>query len=98
MPQLEAIVVPEGSPQTRSCRYPTGVEGGLPKPTLQWTREGGSLSSDQTERVHVRNGSILVFDGILKSDEGNYTCTSSNLAGTVTSTLEITVASKELTR
>ncbi|XP_071834014.1 inactive tyrosine-protein kinase 7-like isoform X2 [Apostichopus japonicus] len=94
LPQLEAIVVPEGSPQTRSCRYPTGVEGGLPKPTLQWTRVGGSLSSDQTERVHVRNGSILVFDGILKSDEGNYTCTSSNLAGSVTSTLEITVATK----
>lgn len=91
---MEAIVVAEESPQTFSCGYPSG-NGGIPRPTLQWTKVGGTLSTDESERVHVKNGSVLFFSPIRESDEGIYTCTASNLAGEVTSDLEITVASEE---
>lgn len=93
LPEMEAIVVAEESPQTFSCGYPSG-NGGIPRPTLQWTKVGGTLSTDESERVHVKNGSVLFFSPIRESDEGIYTCTASNLAGEVTSDLEITVATK----
>ncbi|KAJ8046034.1 Inactive tyrosine-protein kinase 7 [Holothuria leucospilota] len=94
LPEMDPITVAEGSEQRIRCAYPAGELGGIPTPTLQWTKAGSTLSADNSQRVHVVNGSLLVFDSIEKSDEGNYTCTASNSAGEVHSYLYITVATK----
>ena len=57
----------------------------LPPPTITWTDDrnssvvahGGRFSISQTDSGNTRT-SILTFNGILKEDESNYTCTAVN--------------------
>lgn len=57
----------------------------LPPPTITWTddhtsspvRTGGRFSITQSDSGNNRT-SILTFNGILKEDESNYTCTAVN--------------------
>ena len=57
----------------------------LPPPTITWTDDrnssgvasGGRFSISQTDSGNTRT-SILTFNGILKQDESNYTCTAVN--------------------
>ena len=57
----------------------------LPPPTITWTDDrnssivlpGGRFSITQSDSGNTRT-SILTFNGILKEDESNYTCTAVN--------------------
>ena len=67
----------------------------LPPPTITWTDDrnssvvanGGRFSILQTDSGNTRT-SILTFNGILKQDESNYTCTAVNNVTNAISTLE----------
>lgn len=96
LPEFEAQLIPEGDTKTINCSYPPGDVGGIPTPSIHWLKPSlREVPLDGTKRVRVEEQkNLLVFDPIKKSDEGNYTCVSSNMAGETTQILKVVVASK----
>ncbi|XP_060749746.1 neural cell adhesion molecule L1.1 isoform X1 [Tachysurus vachellii] len=62
---------------------------GLPTPTVKWQRKDASLSSSQATEQHF--GRWLEFSSISESDDGEYTCTASNVIGHVTHSYTVNV-------
>lgn len=62
---------------------------------IKWTKNGHVLeNSDRIEVKNVYGMCILVLDGILESDAGNYTCHKQTTTGVHKETIEIFVISK----
>uniref|UniRef100_UPI00398EE55D hemicentin-1-like n=1 Tax=Pristiophorus japonicus TaxID=55135 RepID=UPI00398EE55D len=56
---------------------------GNPSPTLEWQKNGITLSAENDGRIIVLSGrQMLQISGTQLSDTGNYTCVGTNLAGT----------------
>ena len=95
LPILGSRTIPDGERLSINCTYPYGVKGGVPKPQISWLDQSGALvSSDLADRVHTEGGTYLVFKRVQASDNGNFTCQASNMAGEVTSPLGVIVASE----
>ena len=66
---------------------------GVPKPELVWTRDGApipdEISLEKGEQNHTLVWSTLVFPKLEYGINGNFTCTASNVAGTVRKTFVI---------
>ncbi|GAA6085422.1 neural cell adhesion molecule L1.1 isoform X1, partial [Tachysurus ichikawai] len=60
-----------------------------PTPTVKWQRKDASLSSSQATEQHF--GRWLEFSSISESDDGEYTCTASNVIGHVTHSYTVNV-------
>ncbi|KAM9316194.1 inactive tyrosine-protein kinase 7 [Gastrophryne carolinensis] len=71
--------------QRITCERP----GGMPPPTVWWTRGGQPVPEEG--RVH-QDGGNLVFSPIMEEDAGLYTCHASNKAGDRKQEVYITVA------
>ncbi|XP_029473326.1 LOW QUALITY PROTEIN: hemicentin-1 [Rhinatrema bivittatum] len=55
---------------------------GFPSPTIQWLKDGKSITSSESRKVKVTpDGYALSVFGALTSDMGKYTCVASNPAG-----------------
>lgn len=77
--------VPLDSEYYLYCR----VTGGVPEPTVTWSRGGRPLSST----TQMQPGHILKFERISINDDGEYICTASNIAGEVAASAVIKVRS-----
>ncbi|XP_047041100.1 basement membrane-specific heparan sulfate proteoglycan core protein-like isoform X2 [Helicoverpa zea] len=76
--------VPLGGEHTLICR----VMGGIPEPDVTWNRNGGRPLSRFTE---LQPHHELKFNKIEVNDEGEYTCTARNEAGTASASAIIKV-------
>uniref|UniRef100_A0A2A4JY63 Hemolin n=1 Tax=Heliothis virescens TaxID=7102 RepID=A0A2A4JY63_HELVI len=76
--------VPLGGEHTLICR----VIGGIPEPDVTWNRNGGRPLSRFTE---LKPHHELKFNKIEVNDEGEYTCTARNEAGTASASAIIKV-------
>ncbi|XP_072931305.1 basement membrane-specific heparan sulfate proteoglycan core protein [Epargyreus clarus] len=85
-PQDTVHIVTLGSQYDLHCR----VEGGIPEPYVTWDRSGGRALSPH---VQIQKHNVLRFESIEVNDEGEYTCTASNSAGTVSARAQIKVVS-----
>ncbi|KAF5893453.1 neural cell adhesion molecule L1.1-like isoform X1 [Clarias magur] len=65
------------------------IPHGWPTPSVKWERKDAPLSSSQATKE--RFDRWLEFESILESDDGEYTCTASNIIGEVTHSYTITV-------
>ncbi|XP_054759020.2 inactive tyrosine-protein kinase 7-like isoform X1 [Lytechinus pictus] len=94
LPEFEDQLIPEGNTKSINCLYPEGTESGIPAPSIHWLKPSmREVPLDETKRIRVEEErNLLVFDPIKKSDEGNYTCVSSNMAGETTQILQVMVA------
>ncbi|XP_067391212.1 hemicentin-1 isoform X2 [Emydura macquarii macquarii] len=55
---------------------------GIPKPAIQWLKDGNPVTSNESQRIRVTpDGSTLNVFGALTSDMGKYTCVATNPAG-----------------
>ncbi|XP_053498627.1 neural cell adhesion molecule L1.1 isoform X1 [Ictalurus furcatus] len=62
---------------------------GLPTPSIKWERKDASFSS--TKATEERFGRWLEFTSISESDDGEYTCTASNIMGQAKHSYTVTV-------
>ncbi len=67
--------------ETGSTAVFSVVVSGTPSPTLQWSRGGSPISGATSARLVISNTSV--------ADNGTYTCTATNSAGTATSSAAI---------
>ncbi|XP_053096642.1 neural cell adhesion molecule L1.1 isoform X2 [Pangasianodon hypophthalmus] len=65
------------------------IPHGLPTPIVQWERKDAPLSSSQATKE--RFDRWLEFASITESDDGEYTCTASNIMGQITRSYTVTV-------
>ncbi|KAJ8737311.1 hypothetical protein PYW07_000582 [Mythimna separata] len=85
-PEGKVQAVPLGGEHTLTCR----VTGGIPEPSVTWNRNGGRPLSKYTELTpHFE----LKFNKIEVNDEGEYTCTARNNAGSASASAIIKVRS-----
>ncbi|XP_032884067.1 hemicentin-1 isoform X2 [Amblyraja radiata] len=55
---------------------------GIPRPSVQWLKDGKPLNDADVKRVRVSpDGSTLHINGTVTSDVGKYTCVATNSAG-----------------
>uniref|UniRef100_A0A8C8RV15 Hemicentin-1 n=1 Tax=Pelusios castaneus TaxID=367368 RepID=A0A8C8RV15_9SAUR len=55
---------------------------GIPRPTIQWLKDGKPVTSNELQRIRVTpDRSTLNIFGALTSDMGKYTCVATNPAG-----------------
>ncbi|XP_075038771.1 hemicentin-1 [Mixophyes fleayi] len=81
------VTVIEGTLISLACD-----SSGIPAPTLSWEKNGIALTPDDTGRVHSHSGGRhLQIAVVVKSDEGSYTCTAVNTAGTATKKYNVKV-------
>ena len=64
---------------------------GKPTPIINWYKQGKLLTTNSAT-------SEVKFDSVSRTQSGNYTCEAKNIAGVVTSTVEIIVYCKLLVR
>ncbi|XP_022832802.1 basement membrane-specific heparan sulfate proteoglycan core protein-like isoform X3 [Spodoptera litura] len=83
-PEDKVQAVQLGGEHTLICR----VLGGIPEPDVTWNRNGGRPLSRFTE---IRPHHELKFTKIEVNDEGEYTCTARNDAGTASASAIIKV-------
>jgi hypothetical protein len=66
-------------------------------PTLTWEKDGVKLDIDKEYRIDINGGhSKLYINNANKKDEGWYTCTAINSAGTSITRTKVTVLRKLL--
>ncbi|KAJ8737484.1 hypothetical protein PYW08_000079 [Mythimna loreyi] len=83
-PEGKVQSVPLGGEHVLTCR----VTGGIPEPSVTWNRNGGRPLSKYTELTpHFE----LKFNKIEVNDEGEYTCTARNTAGSASASAIIKV-------
>lgn len=63
--------------------------GTRPTPSIKWERKDASFSS--TKAAEERFGRWLEFTSISESDDGEYTCTASNIMGQAKHSYTVTV-------
>ncbi|XP_037299981.1 basement membrane-specific heparan sulfate proteoglycan core protein isoform X7 [Manduca sexta] len=78
--------VPIGSQFEFHCR----TTGGIPEPALTWARGGSNRAL--SPHTHIRPNN-LVFEYVDVNDEGEYTCSATNVAGTASASAIIKVRS-----
>ena len=62
---------------------------GIPPPRVIWSRDGMTLSSDDS-RIIIMGGTLLITE-TRATDSGEYHCFASSAAGSVSSSVEVTV-------
>ncbi|CAG9782356.1 unnamed protein product [Diatraea saccharalis] len=85
-PQGEQAVT-LGSPFELRCR----IGAGVPEPDVTWSRNGGRALPPHAQ---ILPNNILKFERIEVNDEGEYSCSASNVAGTATASATIKVHSQ----
>ncbi|KAJ0183614.1 hypothetical protein K1T71_000037 [Dendrolimus kikuchii] len=75
-----------GSQYELHCR----VMAGIPEPDVMWSRNGGR---ELSRHVQILPQNILRFENIDVNDEGEYTCTATNSAGSESASASIKVRS-----
>ena len=63
---------------------------GEPKPTITWTYEGGQLPTNSQEDTRTGTLTIISVTNDNKN-EGTFTCTATNLVGSISSTARLTI-------
>ncbi|XP_052746482.1 basement membrane-specific heparan sulfate proteoglycan core protein isoform X2 [Bicyclus anynana] len=66
------------------------VTGGSPPPVVTWDRKGGRALS---RSVQIQPNNVLSFHNVEVNDEGEYTCTATNEAGSVSASAILKVRS-----
>ena len=71
---------------------------GLPRPRIQWLRNGRPIDGDRFETIVQEDGTcILVIKIVLEEDQTVYECRATNPLGTVSSFGNLTVTTQETT-
>ncbi|BFZ23346.1 hypothetical protein BsWGS_26385 [Bradybaena similaris] len=73
-----------------SAQFYCRVVGGIPPPTVTWTRAGGRKFSTNT--VVDQSAGVIRFTSITPEDQGEYMCSATNQVGTITATASLRVA------
>ena len=81
---MSDLVVEEFAEVTIVC-----IASGQPKPTINWEKIGGKLSSD----IKIKEGK-LAFLHVQVWDEGTYSCEATNVINTDRSEVKVTVVPK----
>lgn len=84
-------VILHGGNALFQCR----VIGGIPSPTVEWTRSDGSPFSSSTE---ILSGGVIRFNRVTGDEEGTYICTAENVAGKVTAHASLQIHGAPLLR
>ncbi|CAG2056707.1 unnamed protein product [Timema podura] len=84
-PKGQQTVV-EGGRALLQCR----VTGGIPSPSIRWTRPNGLALSSAVEELP---GGVLRFNHITKTEEGQYSCHAENNAGSTDAVATLVVQS-----
>ncbi|XP_048488585.1 basement membrane-specific heparan sulfate proteoglycan core protein isoform X3 [Plutella xylostella] len=84
-PQAEQAV-PLGAQFEFRCQ----IKGGIPEPYITWDRNGGRQLSPH---VQIQPQNVLSFEKVEVNDEGEYTCTARNDAGTSSASAVLKVRS-----
>ncbi|XP_050723887.1 basement membrane-specific heparan sulfate proteoglycan core protein-like isoform X5 [Eriocheir sinensis] len=73
-----------------SALFQCYLTGGIPTPSVSWTRSDGQPFTANTETL---SGGVLRFNQVRGDEEGIYMCTAENDAGSVTSTAVLEIQS-----
>ncbi|ESO99785.1 hypothetical protein LOTGIDRAFT_59089, partial [Lottia gigantea] len=69
-----------------------GVVTGKPEPSIRWFREGKELTDQADFEITYRQGRVtLTIPEVFEEDEGHFTATAENIAGSASSTAELIV-------
>lgn len=80
-------MIPEGKDTVLSC-----TSSGTPIPAIYWEKDDVKLTPDKEYRIDISGGhSKLYINNANKKDEGWYTCTAINSAGTTITRTKVTV-------
>ena len=66
---------------------------GMPRPSVTWRRDGVPIPSNSDKHRQHPSGS-LDFSYVTVNDTGSYKCTATNIAGSMSSTVELIVHSE----
>ena len=70
---------------------------GDPTPSVRWFRDGTEIPNTDTPRYQLSpSGTTLFVEGVIEEDEGQFSCTASNIGGEDEATITLTVHSKSL--
>ncbi|XP_070207543.1 basement membrane-specific heparan sulfate proteoglycan core protein-like isoform X4 [Littorina saxatilis] len=83
-PQEPQTIQPGGSALFQ-CR----VTGGIPAPTVTWSRVGGKQFT-ATTKLMTESG-VIMFERVTGEEQGSYICTATNAAGTITLTATLII-------
>lgn len=78
-----------------SIELPCVIQG-VPHPSVSWKKDGTTLVADGAHYSLSRNGTLAVRQVAL-SDEGNYTCVASNVAGQDKASIQLQVQGEAVT-
>ncbi|XP_025082607.1 basement membrane-specific heparan sulfate proteoglycan core protein-like isoform X8 [Pomacea canaliculata] len=81
----DAQTIAKGASVLFQCR----VVGGIPAPTVTWSRVGLKPFTQTTE-VTDENG-VIMFKRVTGDEQGGYICTATNAMGTVTATVNLRI-------
>ena len=82
--EMSALIVEEEKEVTIAC-----TASGQPRPTINWQKIGGKLSSD----IKIKEGKLTLVAAQLW-DEGTYNCEATNVINTETAEVKVTVVPK----
>lgn len=57
------------------------VQSGLPQPVIKWFRNGQELTGNEPGVSILEDGTLLILASVSPLDNGEYTCTAANDAG-----------------
>ena len=85
--QTSAVTAIAGSSTTLRC-----MASGNPTPAQNWTRNGASISDSRF--LIQSEGSELVVQNVMETDQGQYQCIASNPAGSAIAMVDLNVISE----
>lgn len=78
-----------------SFQYLTSPDlAGLPQPVIKWFRNGQELTGNEPGVSILEDGTLLILASVSPLDNGEYTCTASNDAGSTEKKYQLKVNGK----
>lgn len=69
---------------------------GLPQPVIKWFRNGQELTGNEPGVSILEDGTLLILASVSPLDNGEYTCTAANDAGSTEKKYQLKVNGKSI--